>query len=95
VIPEQQTRQSLQSKEPSIMSSIININKLTSLLRASNEKEKPATSNKFPKTKPVNEAKTIPSSPFFSEKNEIISSTAFPNIAWSNPPIRGPIHYDG
>ena len=55
------------------------------------KKESPATKSKFPNTEPVKEAKTIPISQAFSEKIEIISSTAFPNVALSKPPILGPI----
>ena len=51
----------------------------------------PSTSNKFPKTDPVKEASTMPIRPAFKVKNEMISSTALPNVAFSKPPILGPL----
>src|SRR5699024_11960887 len=45
----------------------------------------------LPSTEPVKEAKTTPTNPAWSAKTEIISSTALPNVAFSSPPIRGPL----
>jgi len=54
------------------------------------KKDNPITSRRFPITEPVKEASTTPIRPAFNEKMEIINSTAFPNVAFNNPPIRGP-----
>ncbi len=54
------------------------------------KKDNPPTNNKLPKTDPVKEANTTPINPAFNEKIEIMSSTAFPKVAFNNPPIRGP-----
>lgn len=54
------------------------------------KKERPPTNNKFPRTDPVNEANTTSISPARKAKIEIISSTAFPKVAFNSPPILGP-----
>ena len=55
------------------------------------KKERPPTNNKFPNTDPVNDAKTTPVNPACKANIEIINSTAFPNVAFNKPPIRGPL----
>ena len=53
--------------------------------------ESPATNNKFPKTEPVKDANTTPTSPAFNEKMDMINSTALPKVAFKRPPILGPM----
>lgn len=55
------------------------------------KKDNPATNNRFPKTEPVKEASTTPTSPAFKEKMEMINSTALPKVAFKSPPILGPM----
>lgn len=51
----------------------------------------PSTSNIFPITDPSIDAFTTSNKPAFKAKNEIISSVAFPNVAFKNPPILDPV----
>lgn len=52
--------------------------------------DRPATRRRLPRTDPVSDASTMPVSPSRNAKIEMISSTAFPNVAFKRPPILGP-----
>ena len=45
----------------------------------------------FPITEPAIEALTTSNKPSFNAKNEIISSVAFPKVAFKKPPNFGPV----
>ena len=51
----------------------------------------PSTNNIFPITEPAIEALTTSNKPSFNAKNEIISSVAFPKVAFKKPPNFGPV----
>lgn len=70
------------------MSCIINIETLSFILKSTYKEDNPPTSNKFPSTEPVKEAKTTSVNPAWSAKIEMISSTALPKVAFNKPPIR-------
>ncbi len=72
------------------MPGIMNIEFLPLVFQTADKNDNPATSKRLPSTEPVSEASTMPVSPSFKAKIDIISSTALPNVAFSRPPIRGP-----
>ena len=54
-------------------------------------KEKPMTSSRLPRIDPVMEALTSSSSPARMATMVMISSAALPRVAFSKPPMRGPV----
>jgi hypothetical protein len=50
----------------------------------------PSTSKRLPRIEPVSEAFTTSISPLRMRKMAMISSVTLPNVALSNPPMRGP-----
>jgi hypothetical protein len=52
--------------------------------------EKPRTSRRFPTTLPVSDPRTTSVRPAETAKSAMMSSGAFPNVAFRNPPIPGP-----
>jgi hypothetical protein len=59
-------------------------------LRPPRNAESPSTSSVFPIMDPVSDALTTPVSPLDKAITARISSAAFPNVAFSNPPIPWP-----
>ena len=57
--------------------------------------EKPRTSRRFPTTEPVSDPRTTSVSPSFTAISAMISSGAFPNVAFMKPPMPGPVSLGG
>ena len=53
--------------------------------------ENPSTSRRFPTTLPVSEPRTTSVRPSETAKSAMISSGAFPNVAFRKPPTPGPV----
>ena len=59
--------------------------------RPPNSSEKPRTSSRLPTTRPVSEPRTTSVSPLWTAISAMISSGAFPKVAFRKPPIPGPV----
>ena len=53
--------------------------------------EKPSTSSRLPITEPVSEPRTTSVKPSWTAMSAMISSGAFPKVAFRKPPMPGPV----
>ena len=53
--------------------------------------ENPSTSRRFPTTLPLSDPRTTSYKPSLTANSEMISSGAFPNVAFRKPPTPGPV----
>ena len=61
------------------------------LSRGPARSENPRTSSRFPTTEPVSDPRTTSVRPSLTAIKAMISSGAFPNVAFRKPPMPGPV----